>query len=118
MGWSVGYDSAWKRDIGYGVPSTCDHPGCGERIHRGLTYVCGEEPYGGDKGCGLFFCTKHQRGKWQRCTRCTNYRQPYEPTPDLREWIEHKLNDESWVHWRLDNPDEVNYLRDLLGQPA
>lgn len=28
MGWSIGYDNSWKRDIGYGVPAFCDHPGC------------------------------------------------------------------------------------------
>src|SRR4051812_7048849 len=26
MGWSIGYDSNWQRDIGYGVPAFCDHP--------------------------------------------------------------------------------------------
>src|SRR5690606_23075125 len=53
MGWAVGYDSNWNRDIGYGVPTTCDHPGCNEKIDRGLSYVCGDEPYGGEHGCGL-----------------------------------------------------------------
>ena len=28
MGWSIGYDTNWKRDIGYGVPAKCDHPRC------------------------------------------------------------------------------------------
>ena len=28
MSWAVGYDSKWQRDIGYGVPSICDHPKC------------------------------------------------------------------------------------------
>ena len=26
MSWAVGYDENWKRDVGYGVPSYCDHP--------------------------------------------------------------------------------------------
>ncbi len=26
MGWSIGYDKNLKRDIGYGVPATCEHP--------------------------------------------------------------------------------------------
>lgn len=30
MGWSIGYDDKWFRDIGYGVPAYCDHPGYGE----------------------------------------------------------------------------------------
>lgn len=54
MGWSIGYDSKWKRDIGYGVPAWCDHPGCIEEIYRGLSHVCGGEPYGGERGCGLY----------------------------------------------------------------
>lgn len=54
MGWSIGYDERWKRDIGYGVPATCDHPGCEEKIDRGLSCVCAnQQPYGGEHGCGL-----------------------------------------------------------------
>ena len=62
MGWSIGFDKRWGkygRDIGYGVPATCDHPGCGEEIDRGLSYVCGGDAYGGEHGCGLFFCREH-----------------------------------------------------------
>lgn len=59
MGWSIGYDSKWKRDIGYGVPASCDYPGCDAEIDRGLSYVCGGEPYGGEVGCGLYFCAAH-----------------------------------------------------------
>jgi hypothetical protein len=44
MGWSIGYDENWKRDIGYGVPAVCDHPKCNKIINRGLSYVCGGEP--------------------------------------------------------------------------
>ena len=47
MGWSLGYDRNWKRDVGYGVPAICDDPECTEEIDRGLSYVCGGEPYGG-----------------------------------------------------------------------
>jgi hypothetical protein len=46
MSWAIGYDGRWKRDIGYGVPAYCDHPGCNEEIDRGLAHVCGGEPYG------------------------------------------------------------------------
>jgi hypothetical protein len=59
MGWMIGYDDRWGRDIGYGVPAACDHPGCDVEIDRGLGYVCGGEPYGGEMGCGLFFCSEH-----------------------------------------------------------
>ena len=34
MGWSIGYDNTWNRDIGYGVPATCDHLGCAAEIDR------------------------------------------------------------------------------------
>ena len=60
MGWSIGYDEKWARDIGYGVPAVCDHPDCDARIDRGLSYVCcNQEPRGGE-GCGLYFCEKHK----------------------------------------------------------
>jgi hypothetical protein len=62
MGWSLGHDNRWGkfgRDIGYGVPAPCDHPGCGAEIDRGLSYVCGTHPYGGEHGCGLHFCGDH-----------------------------------------------------------
>lgn len=100
MGWSIGYDDNWKRDIGYGVPAFCDHPGCGEEIDRGLGYVCNrEQPYGGDHGCGLFFCGKH------RGYKCKH--KGFVATPDHPEWIDWKLTDESWEQWRKDNPEWV-----------
>ena len=105
MGWSVGYDENWKRDIGYGVPSICDHPDCTEEIHRGLAYVCGGHPYGGEDGCGLFFCEDHRvmsefGDHHDVCERCRTHRDPYEPTPDTTEWIQHKNTDPSWEQWR------------------
>lgn len=116
MGWSIGYDDKWKRDIGYGVPATCDHPGCGAEIDRGLSYVCGGEAYGGDKGCGLYFCSKHlyvsvtHNPDPQMCSQCCDGEEPCEPTPDVAEWIEWKLTDDSWKQWRHDNPKEVKKL--------
>jgi hypothetical protein len=112
MGWSIGFDDNWQRDIGYGVPCECDHPGCKKRIHRGLSYVCGGEPYGGDEGCGLYFCGLHLRvgvdGKsHQVCEQCAVGRDPYEPKPDVRQWVRHKLRDPSWKQWRDENPDAV-----------
>jgi len=107
MGWAVGYDTRWQRDIGYGVPALCDHPGCGKEIDRGLSYVCGGEPYGGDRGCGLYFCSAHLRRHEtlpQLCGRCSpRLRKPFTPTPDCQEWIKHKLTDPSWAKWREEN---------------
>lgn len=100
MGWSVGYDENWKRDIGYGVPAFCDEPGCDKEIDRGLAYVCSEsEPYGGDNGCGLYFCDSH-RG--MQCQHDTHTAKPDHPT-----WIAHKLTDPSWQEWRDENPEQV-----------
>jgi len=114
MSWAVGYDMTWHRDIGYGVPAVCDHPECPESIDRGLAFVCGGEPYGGDQGCGLYFCYTHllinDDGK-QQCVRCAEDADPFAPKPDVAEWSQHKLTDESWQQWRDENPAEVERLR-------
>lgn len=115
MGWSIGFDSRWNRDIGYGVPAVCDYPGCGAAIDRGLSFVCGGEPYGGEHGCGLYFCDGHMAiifdaaldGAFQQCERCEHEQPPFDPTPDTREWTEWKLADESWAAWRDENPEAV-----------
>jgi hypothetical protein len=107
MGWSIGYDKHWDRDIGYGVPATCDHPGCNEEIDRGLSYVCGGKPYGGRYGCGLYFCSKHIGGFTHKCERCQAKEKPFDPKPDVPEWINHKLTHESWAEWRAENSEWV-----------
>lgn len=119
MGWSIGWDSTWNRDIGYGVPAVCDAPGCNAKIDRGLSYVCGGAPYGEPRGCGLFFCSEHLFYFGPRlpqlCRRCRRPSgKPYEPKPDIQEWIDHKLKDESWAQWRKENPDDVHAMRTCL----
>ena len=113
MGWSVGFDSNWNRFIGYGVPAYCDHPNCNKEIHRGLSYVCGEEPYGGDNGCGLYFCYDHlllgEEGFV--CERCIDNKPPFEPKPEHPDWINWMLTDSSWEEWRQKNPMEVEKLK-------
>lgn len=115
MGWSLGYDDNWRRDVGYGVPAYCDHPGCDKMIDRGLGYVCGGEPFGGEHGCGLHFCGEHL---WHRkprghdrfvpnCKRCMTYRAPFTPKLDHPEWIDWKMTDGSWAKWRDENPSFV-----------
>lgn len=99
MGWAIGYDSMWQRDIGYGVPATCDHPDCDEVIDRGLAYVCGGQPYGGSDGCGLYFCGRHLV-TGVLCERCYRDESPFMPKPDRPEWIAHKATDPSWAEWR------------------
>ena len=132
MSWAVGFDGNWSRDIGYGVPATCDFPGCGADIDRGLAYVCGGEPYGGEHGCGLYFCGSHMligqcRQQYfhggqiligshrQQCERCAEGKSPFEATPDTREWIEWKLTDESWAAWRDENPEAVSAMKAAAG---
>lgn len=118
MGWSIGYDDKWERDIGYGVPAVCDHPDCNEEIDRGLSYVCGGEPYGGEYGCGLFFCVEHlsysadeeDTNVYPCCDRCHAGEHAFNPKPDVKHWIEWKLTHDSWSEWRKTNPEEVNYL--------
>lgn len=115
MGWSVGYDSNWQRDIGYGVPAYCDHPECRRVIDRGLAYVCcDQEPHGGDKGCGLYFCQKHASGFAHKCERCKARRKPFDAKQDHPKWIRHKLRHSSWKQWRDQNPDEVKKLQAVL----
>jgi len=109
MGWSIGWDNTWKRDIGYGVPALCDHPDCNEKIDRGLNYICGGVPYGSDKGCGLFFCEKHKN--LDLCERCENNEDPFEPKEDIDDWTTFKLYASSWEEWRKENPDCVRQIR-------
>lgn len=125
MGWSLGYDGAWQRFIGYGVPAYCDHPGCEETIDRGLAYVCCEQqPYGGDEGCGLYFCAVHRtwNGKCARCAPLDDVEtappdwEPFAPKPEHPEWLQHLLNDESWAQWRGENPLEVAKLREMASK--
>jgi hypothetical protein len=117
VSWSIGYDETWNRDIGYGVPAKCDQPGCDQVIDRGLSHVCGGEPYGGAHGCGLFFCSGHlhvageERDHAPLCSRCRRGSSPGQATPDIAEWINHKLTDDSWQQWRDENPDEVARLQ-------
>lgn len=119
MGWSHGFDSNWNRDIGYGVPAICDHPRCKKPIDRGLAYVCGGEPEGGEHGCGLFFCGEHMAygPHAQNCPRCLAYKPPYKhPKPDTTEWMRWKLAHKSWQEWRVDNQEEVAAMYLALGK--
>lgn len=112
MGWSIGYDENWQRDIGYGVPAFCDHPDCNEEIDRGLAFVCGLQPYGGDNGCGLFFCEEHHLDGL--CERCEAGGEFFDAKPDHPEWMRWKLTDASWHQWRTENPATVALLRTTL----
>lgn len=115
MGWSIG-EGEDGRDIGYGVPALCDHPACNKQIHRGQSFVCGAiGTEGEDRGCGLHFCLEHlgYSPKYgQLCERCyPRRRKPFARKPDIAEWRNHKLTDESWQRWRDENPDQVAALQ-------
>lgn len=117
MGWSIGFDPQWNRDVGYGVPAVCDHPDCNASIDRGLSFVCcGSQPYGGKDGCGLYFCYDHHVGQKGECERCEGGEKPFEPKADTPEWINHKLTDDSWAQWRTENPEQVATLRAARGK--
>ena len=115
MGWSIGFDSNWNRDMGYGVPAKCDHPDCDKDIDRGLAFVCGSDPFGGEHGCGLYFCSDHLYFEEiddrliQLCEKCSkkDYDNPFIPKPDTQEWIDWKMTDPSWEEWRKENPEWV-----------
>lgn len=112
MGWAVGWDPTWERDIGYGVPAPCDQPDCLVEIDRGLSYVCGGEPYGGDSGCGLYFCYDHRFGSL--CDRCVDGLEPWPAKGDTLEWMRWKLQHPSWGRWREENPETVFELQLLV----
>lgn len=79
MSWAVGYDEKWKRDI--------------------------NQPYGGDDGCGLYFCCEHRRFV---CDHDDHFAKPDHP-----DWIKHKLTDPSWEEWRQTNIVEVEQMRKI-----
>jgi hypothetical protein len=121
MSWAVGHDHKWDRDIGYGVPAICDHPDCSEEIDRGLSYVCGSDPYGGDRGCGLYFCRKHllmpasDKLPGQLCERCyPRIKKPFAAKQDVYQWLRWKLRDESWELWRTENPEKCESMKKIL----
>lgn len=118
MGYALGFDPSWGRDVGYGVPALCDYPGCQTKIDRGLGYVCGNGIFGGDSGCGLYFCSEHlsYNEQGQCCERCENgpTETPFEPKPDIAEWSKWKLTDPSWQAWRNENPEQVAALQAAL----
>jgi len=127
MGWAIGYSNG--RDIGYGVPATCDYPTCKKKIDRGVSYCCGD--YRSDDGCWLYFCNRHlsygddtNGDTHQFCDVCLfnleqgddwkSYKPQYDAKPDRPIWIRWKLKHSSWKQWREENPEEVERLKASL----
>lgn len=59
MGWAHCGTDGLGREVGYGVPAECDHPGCGAAIDRGLAYCCGGMHFDTGNGCARYFCGEH-----------------------------------------------------------
>lgn len=118
MSWAVGFNNRWQRNIGYGVPSYCDHPGCYEEIDRGLAYMCGGVDWD-ENGCGLVFCYNHLfygNKPDQVCERCLSNKPPFTPSLDTEEWIEHKETDESWAAWRAERDAKEKHEQHTQGK--
>lgn len=111
MGYCIGYDSANQRDVGYGVPATCEHPDCNAEIDRGMSYACG----GGfpEDGCGRYFCSAHGGG-----SACPHDGNAPPLKPDRPDWLFHKLTDPSWAKWRAENPGLVADAQERLVKGA
>jgi predicted ribonuclease toxin of YeeF-YezG toxin-antitoxin module len=45
------------------------------------------------------------------CERCCDGKEPFTPKPDIKEWVNWKLTDESWQDWRDENPEEVKRMK-------
>jgi len=58
MGWGNCGEDSKGRPIGYCHIGICDHPGCNEKIDRGLAYACGGM-HGDQEGCEGYFCYEH-----------------------------------------------------------
>jgi hypothetical protein len=50
MGWSIGYDNKWERDIGYGVPESAIIQGATKKSTEGLRLFVVESPTEGIRG--------------------------------------------------------------------
>jgi len=71
-----------------------------------LSYVCGGEPKGGDRGCGLYFCGEHLAGcVVSLCSRCRYHKPPFEPKAEHPRWLHHKATDDSWAAWRAEQAE-------------
>lgn len=125
MGYAVGdqiTSDGSIRHIGYGVPATCNHPGCGASIDRGMAPAChgpgaddvdpAEVDFLPGEGCGMYF--RGQHGAEGTCERCAKHLAPFDPTPDSLEWATHVLTDDSWEQWRREEPAWAERMRQIL----
>ena len=67
-----GYGVANGKEVGYSVEATCDHPGCNEKIDRGIAYACGGDHGEDEHSCDGYFCDDHvvMTPIGQLCEKC------------------------------------------------
>lgn len=114
------------------MTATCEHPGCNEKIDRGMSFACGGEPFS-EYGCDRYFCPAHlfytQFNKEGEvcsreddcqcvtvavCKKCHEGKGDlFDYKPEHPEWVYHLLNHHSWERWRKENPDAVAELQKL-----
>lgn len=89
MGWAFCGVNDHGQEMGYGVPCTCDEPGCDEQIDRGLAHVCGGM-HKNPETCHKYYCEEHlffteamPKGERQLCARCLKER---ESMSNLNKW--------------------------------
>lgn len=84
MGWAFCGQNRHGQETGYGVPATCDEPGCEKEIDHGLGYLCGGNRFLHDTEhtCAKYYCGEHlffadtvdpdtgERCYVQACSRC------------------------------------------------
>ena len=75
--------------LGKEFETTCDHPGCNTKIHRGNIHACGGFPGSDEYTCDRYFCAPHQEfimfpeGVRYMCEECAS----------LLEYEEHDAQD-------------------------
>src|SRR3990167_2703344 len=53
------------------------------------------------------------------CQKCFRYdKKHYKPKPEVKEWIDWMLTDQSWEQWRKENPEKVERMRKSILTPA
>ena len=79
-----------------------------EQIDRGLGFVCGGQPFGGEYGCGLYFCGEHLsygaededrnegRSFMREVDLVTAIRVPFEPKPGHLQAMD-RLEDDAYI---------------------
>ena len=144
MSWCIGFSKEQNRDVGYGVPAICDHPGCSNAINRGIGYLCCED-ISHVASCQGYFCEDHRHnytlGDELEDMEPEELEELEElgvniddPETQLRiaegdiirchhqaierkesaVWLEHCLTDDSWETWRNQNPAMVTAYQKAL----